>query len=603
MTVAQRAPRSAERPPGSTRLRTIVVAVLTFALLATFVVRLADIQLVRAEALNAEADGRRGVSQTVYGTRGAIVDAAGTVLAESVDRWDLTISPRYTRDLQPETDSVESTLTVGEALIRIGAITNEDPADLQAKILAELERDPDSDYLLLVGGLDVAQFEAVRDLDLPYVYLRLNPQRVYPAGAVAGNLVGFMGADEPLAGIERSEQECLAAEHGARVFDRGADGTPIPGSMTTRPAVDGGTVQLTIDADVQFQVQQLTQQYTSQLRARSGTSIVMRTDGSIVAVAESSTVDPNDPTASDARDRGSRAFTAAYEPGSIFKAFSFAAMLDLGLITPRDQLSVPWTYTAPGVRVRDAVSHEVKQWTAAGILVNSSNSGMVRLAEQMDRGDYFEYLERFGFGERTAVDFAGEQAVPLRPVESLDAQTKLNVLFGQGIAATPIQLASAYQALANGGVHLPARLIAGCTDAEGSTTTPEVGEGERVVSDTTARQTLEVLENVVTDYGYDTFPIAGYRIAAKTGTAQMAYEDGSGYDPNRMMISVAGVFPVDDPQFVVLTMYDSPQTIRTSGGAIPAFHDMVNLLIRHFDVPPSTTQQPEIPLEWAADQP
>ncbi|WP_051223315.1 peptidoglycan D,D-transpeptidase FtsI family protein [Agrococcus lahaulensis] len=597
MSVAASAKRSSDR------VRTVVVAILTFALLAAFVVRLADIQLVRAEALNAEADGRRGVTQTIFGTRGPIVDANGTVLAESVDRWDLTISPRYTRDLQPGIDRVDETLTVGDALVQIGAITGQDPVDLQAKILAELERDPDSDYLLLVDGLDVAQFEAVRDLGLPYVYLRLNPQRVYPAGSVAGNLVGFMGADEPLAGVERSEDECLAAEDGARVFDRGADGTPIPGSMTTRPAVDGGSVQLTIDADVQFQMQQLTQQYTSQLRARSGTSIVMRTDGSIVAVAESATVDPNDPTASDARDRGSRAFTAAYEPGSIFKAFSFAAMLDLGIITPRDELSVPWTYTAPGVRVRDALSHEVKQWTAAGILVNSSNSGMVRLAEPMSTADYYEYLDRFGFGETTAVDFAGEQPVPLRNPANLDAQTQLNVLFGQGIAATPIQVASAYQALANGGVHLPARLIAGCTDAEGEVTVPEVGEGERVVSDTTARQTLEVLENVVTDYGYDTFPIEGYRIAAKTGTAQMAYEDGSGYDPNRMMISVAGVFPVDDPQFVVLTMYDSPQTIRTSGGAIPAFHDMVNLLIRHFDIPPSTTEQPEIPLEWTADQP
>ncbi|GAA1419916.1 penicillin-binding protein 2 [Agrococcus citreus] len=585
------------------RVRTTIVAVLTLALLATFVVRLADIQLVRAEALNAEADGRRGVSQTIFGTRGPIVDAGGTVLAESVDRWDLTISPQYTRDLLPGVDGVDETVTGGEALERIGAITGQDPLDLQAMILAELERNPDSDYLLLSSGLTATQFEAVRELNLPYVYLRLNPQRVYPAGSVAGNLVGFMGQSEPLAGIERSEDACLSAEDGGRTFDRSADGTPIPGSMVTNPAVDGGTVQLTIDADVQYQVQQLTEQYTAQLRARSGTTIIMRTDGTLAAVAESSSVDPNDPTATDQRDRGSRAFTAAYEPGSIFKTFSFAAMLDLGLISPRDELSVPWTYTEPGVRVRDAHSHPVEQWTAAGVLVNSSNSGMVRLAEDMDRADYLDYLERFGFGEQTAVGFAGEQPVPMRPAERLDPQTRLNVLFGQGIAATPIQLASAYQALANGGEHLPARLIASCTEADGTVSSPEVGGAERVVSESTARQTLEVLEHVVTDYGYDTFPIEGYRIAAKTGTAQMAYEDGSGYDPSRMMISVAGVFPVDDPQFVVLTLFDSPQTIRTSGGAIPAFHDMVNLLIRHYDIPPSTTPASEVPLEWTADQP
>ena len=592
-----------KRMRSRTTVRTTIVAILTFALLAVFVVRLADIQVVRAEALNAEADGRRGVSQTLFGTRGPIVDSAGTVLAESVDRWDLTISPQYTRDLLPDIDGVEETLTVGDALIQIAGITGEDPRDLQTKIYAELERNPDSDYMLLSGGLDARQYEAVRELDIPWVYLRLNPQRVYPAGSVAGNLVGFMGQSDALAGIERSQQECLAADSGLRTFDRSADGTPIPGSVVTDPAVDGGTVELTIDADVQYQVQQLTAQYTTQLRARSGTSIILRTDGSVVAIAESPTVDPNDPTASASDDRGSRAFTAAYEPGSIFKAFSWAAMLDLGLIERTDELSVPWTYTGNGTRVRDATSHGVEQWTAAGILVNSSNVGMVDLAQQLDRGDFYDYLDRFGFGEQTAVGFAGEQAVGLRDPSALDPQTQLNVLFGQGIAATPIQLASAYQALANGGVHQPVQLIAGCTDAEGEVTAPELPDGQRVVSEATAQSTMEVLEHVVTDYGYDTFPIEGYRIAAKTGTAQMAYDDGSGYDPNRMMISVAGMFPVDNPQFVVLTMYDSPQTIRTSGGAIPAFHDMVNLLIRHYDIPPSTTPASNVPLEWTADQP
>jgi cell division protein FtsI (penicillin-binding protein 3) len=594
---------AARRRRSRTRMRTAIVAVLTFALLATFVVRLADIQLVRAEALNAEADGRRGVTQTLFGTRGPIVDANGTVLAESVDRWDLTISPQYTRDLQPGIDPVDEPLTVGDALVAIGGITGDDPHDLQAMIYAELERNPDSDYMMLSSGLDARQFEAVRDLRIPWVYLRLNPQRVYPAGSVAGNLVGFMGTDDPLAGIERSHDACLAPTDGQRMFDRSADGTPIPGSITTTPAVDGGTVQLTIDADVQYQVQQLTAQYTSQLRARSGTSVVMRADGTVVAVAESTTVDPNDPTGTAAKDRGSRAFTSAYEPGSIWKTFAWAAMLDLGLIERTDELSVPWTYEAPGARVRDAHSHEPKQWTAAGILVNSSNSGMSRLAQQLDREDLYDYFDRFGFGQQTAVGFAGEQSGVLHDPATLDPQTSLTSLFGQGLSATPMQLASGYQAMANDGVHLPVRLIAGCTDAEGEVTSPELPEGERVVSPETAESTLEVLEHVVTDYGYDTFPIEGYRIAAKTGTAQMAYDDGSGYDPSRMMISVAGVFPVDDPEFVVVTMYDSPQTIRTSGGAIPAFHDMVNLLIRHYDIPPSTTPAPNVPLEWPAEQP
>ncbi|WP_143143639.1 peptidoglycan D,D-transpeptidase FtsI family protein [Agrococcus sp. Marseille-P2731] len=586
-----------------TKMRATIVAILTFALLATFVVRLADIQVVRAEALNAEADGRRGVSQTLFGTRGPIVDAAGTVLAESVDRWDLTVSPQYVLDPKPNDEGEIVGLRVADALLQLAAITGDDPHDLQARIHAELERNPESDYLLLSNGLDARQYEAVRELGISWVYLRLNPQRVYPAGSVAGNLVGFTGQSEALAGVERSHDACLAAEEGVRTFDRSADGTPIPGSVVTDPAVDGGTVELTIDADLQYQVQQLTAQYTAQLRARSGTTIVMRTDGTVAAVAESPTVDPNDPTASRSQDRGSRAFTAAYEPGSIWKTFAFATMLELDQIETDDELSVPWVYEAAGARVRDAHSHGVEQWTAAGVLVNSSNSGMSRLAEDLDRVDLYDSFERFGFGEPTAVGFAGEQRGVLHDPRTIDPQTQLTSLFGQGLSATPMQLASGYQALANDGVHLPVRLIDSCTTPEGEVVEPELPEGERAVSAETAQETLEVLEHVVTDYGYDTFPIEGYRIAAKTGTAQMAFENGSGYDPSRMMISVAGVFPVDDPEFVVVTLFDSPQTNRTSGGAIPAFHDMVNLLIRQYDIPPSTTPASEIPLEWQAEQP
>ncbi|HET8867022.1 MAG TPA: penicillin-binding protein 2, partial [Agrococcus sp.] len=149
-------------------MRTMIVAVLTFALLATFVVRLADIQLVRAEALNAEADGRRGVAQTLFGTRGQIVDSAGTVLAESVDRWDLTISPQYALDPEPNEDGEIEGLTVADALMQIAAITGDDPRDLQTMIYAELERDPNSDYLMLSSGLDARQYEAVRELGISW---------------------------------------------------------------------------------------------------------------------------------------------------------------------------------------------------------------------------------------------------------------------------------------------------------------------------------------------------------------------------------------------------------------------------------------------------
>lgn len=595
-----------QRTASASRWRSILAGVVVVVLVGACVVRLVDIQLVRAEALNAEAAGRVGATAPINGTRGDIVDADGTVLAGTVDRWDLTISPRFVRDLT-ERDGLEpgEVVTGGEIFERLGAITGDDPLVYQAAVDAALLADPESDYLVLATGLDATQYQQMRDLQqelrIGFVTLRSNPQRVYPSGAVAGNLVGFMGTDGPLAGLEMTQdQSCLAPEPGEQTFERGADGTPIPGStVVTRQSADGGALQLTIDADVQFQAQQLAEQYRQQYQAQSANVIVARTDGSLVAVAQTPTVDPNDPAATDASAYGAFAFTQGLEPGSIFKTVAMATMLDLGLVEPATERTVPWRYDPDGpVRVSDARAHPDEQWTATGILVNSSNVGMVSLAQDLGRDDYFDYLSAFGFGQET-VGFPGESTFPLATDPTgLDAQTQLNVLFGQGIQVTPMQMVGAYQAIANGGVRSDLRLVESCTLADGTVVSPEAGEDTRVVSEATSDTLLSMMEKVVTEYGAAQFPIPGYRIAAKTGTAEIVLDPAAGYDPVQRIVTTAGVFPADDPQFVVYVQLDLPQTERTSAAAIPLFHDMVSLLIREYDIPPSTSQAPDLPLEW-----
>ncbi|GAA2174970.1 penicillin-binding protein 2 [Agrococcus versicolor] len=595
-----------QRIARATRVRSILTAIVVVALVGACVVRLVDIQLVRAEALNADASGRVGATAPVHGTRGDIVDANGTVLAGTVDRWDLTISPQFVHDLT-ERDGLEpgQVVTGGEIFERLAAITGDDPLAYQAAVDAALQANPESDYLVLDTGLDGTAYQSVRDLqdELPigFVTMRSNPQRIYPSGSVAGNLVGFMGTDDPLAGLEMTEdQTCLAPEDGTQTFERGADGTPIPGStVVTEQSADGGTLGLTIDADVQFQAQQLAEQYRQQYQAEHANVIVARTDGSLVAVAETPSVDPNDPGATDARYRISYSFAQGIEPGSIFKTMAMAAMLDLGLVEPGDEMTVPWRYDPDGpVRVQDAHSHPDMQWTATGAYVQSSNVGMVQLAQGMDRDDYFDYLSGFGFGQAD-VGFPGEEAFPLASDPSgLDAQTQLNVLFGQGIQVTPMQLVGAYQAIANGGVRQDIHLVDSCTLADGTVVEQPAGDSNRVVSEDTADTVLRMMEHVVTDYGNVTFPIPGYRVAAKTGTAEVVLDPSAGYDPVQRIVTTAGVFPADDPQFVVYVQLDLPQTERTSAAAIPLFHDMVSVLIREYDIPPSTSQAPNLPLEW-----
>ncbi len=219
-----------------------------FAIVAVFMVRLVDIQLVQAEELNAQSYDKRAVPMTLYGTRGSIVDSNGNVLALSVDRYDITASPRVALSAE----SGERNGPAADAINQVAALTGTDPAAM----LAELMSDPESDFMYLAKGVTLEVYREVRELDIPWVYFELRQDRTYPNGAVAGNLVGFIGTDGPQEGLEVSENECLGSTNGEAVYEKGEDGIRIPGSLvTTQQPVDGGTLHLTIDRDLQWYVQ------------------------------------------------------------------------------------------------------------------------------------------------------------------------------------------------------------------------------------------------------------------------------------------------------------------------------------------------------------
>ena len=573
---------------------------LIVALVSVFVVRLADIQLVNAAQLNEQSDERRTSTQVLHGARGDIVDAHGNVMATSVDRWMVTISPMHTRDIELE-DGTE--ITVGQTLKQLAEITGQDPNALASAIQAELETNAESNYLVLATGLDVAQFEQVRqmrsDWQLPYLYLESVPERTYPLGSVGGNFIGFQSTDrEPLAGVELMQDSCLAPVNGSRQAEISPDGTEIPGTVRVdQPPVDGGTLELTIDSDLQFSAQQIMAQYQEDFGATSATAIILRKDGTIAAMAETPTVDPNNPQAIDPQFRGARTFTNAYEPGSTLKSVTLAAMIDQGHVEVDDEWIVPWQYRNGPVVLNDAFVHGDMPWTTTGILANSSNVGVVTMAEGFNRSILYDYFADFGFGETSAVDFLGEQAVGLRDPATLDDQTSANQIFGQGIAVTPMQMASSYLPFANEGMRPPVQLVAGCTNQDGETVSPEVADPVQVLKPETVSGMNEMMEVMVNESSLD-FGIDGYRISAKTGTAEVAYPDGSGYDPNAWIISTTGVFPTDEPEYVVHVMIEYPIPSMRTTGATGAFHDIVNLLIRHDSIPPSTTEPSDLEVEW-----
>ncbi|MDQ2661580.1 MAG: penicillin-binding protein 2 [Actinomycetota bacterium] len=590
--------------------RIIIAAVVLVALVGVFIVRLVDIQVVRAAELSAEAEGRRSQTVTDYGARGDIVDANGTVLADSVMRYDIALSPKNAGPIdreQPDpvdpskTTSVEVPLP--DVAAELGAAVGRTAEEVQALIATALAANPEDDFEYIAKLVDTATYEKVKALDIPWVVPYPHPSRVYPNGAVAGNLLGFVQADDgaPLAGLELSEDECVAGRNGEYSYQHSLeDWVPIPGTRIVHSeARDGGTLQLTIDADLQWMVQRIAEAQVQAVGAEWATVTVMEAKtGRLLAVADVPTVDPNNVTATEETDRGSRTFTAPFEPGSTFKALTAASVIDAGKADATSQIVSGYQYLPPnGADITDSFFHDDVPYTLTGVMIDSSNTGMSRFGERLSNEERFAYMQAFGLGEQTEVGFPGEEPGNLHggPAE-WDNQTMYATMFGQGLTTTAVQIASAYQTIANDGVRMPVRLVDGCIGEDGKLVAPET-EGKRVISENAANQTSQMLERVYLEgWLADEWEIAGYRVAAKTGTAQVA--DGNGGYLEGHLVSVSGFAPADDPEFVVSVSIMNPVKMNSSAASAPVFQQVMSQVLKKYRIVPSGAPAPELPATW-----
>ncbi|MBH0024290.1 penicillin-binding protein 2 [Salinibacterium sp. SWN248] len=575
--------------PRSTRARVAFVILTIVVLTGVFMVRLVDLQIVQAETLNAEADTKRTLTRVTYGTRGDIVDTKGAVLADSVERFDIVISPRVT--LLRENASV----VVLEDLTKITDIIGGDPDELLAMILDN----PESDFEYLAKGITLEQYQTVGELGITWLYYELSPERSYPNGEIAGNLVGFIGTDGPQAGVELTGDECLAGQDVEASYARGEDGVALPGSaVESIEPQDGGTLALSIDRDLQFYVQQRMAQTAESLGATWATGVVMRvSDAHLLAVSDWPTVDPNNVDLAERGALGSRAFSTPYEPGSTVKALTAASLIDAGVANQQTQVVSPYALelTNGGGTISDSFYHEDQQLTLAGALVESSNTAIAQYTDLLDAASRHDYLQKFGLGEATGIGFNGESSGTLYEAKDWDARTNYAVQFGQGLSTTSIQMASAYQALGNDGVRLPPVLVEGCTWPDGTVTDKPSTEGTRVISETAADQTLQMMEMVYSSSGSaPNLQIPGYRVAVKSGTAQVA-ENGA-YGSN-VVISYAGLAPADDPEYIVIATAGIPDSIY-SGAIASTFRDIMAQTLTTYRVTPSNTSGPDLPLRW-----
>jgi cell division protein FtsI (penicillin-binding protein 3) len=559
------------------------------ALLLVISGRLFLVQGLDAGGMAEAAVTQRTVVQQLPSTRGEILDANGKVLAQSIISYDITASPKNNtaaetfkrRNLQ--TDTLED-VSRDQGISELAGVLALDETTVREALTGT------GDFNYVAKGVTPDIEARVMDLGLPGIYAQPTSQRVYPLGAVGGSIVGFLGSDgAPLAGVEQTLNDQLTGTDGQRTYQRGANGIVIPTAPDEiQPAVNGQSVKLTINSDIQYYAQQAISNQVKKFSAQWGNIVVIEAKtGKVIALAEDSTVDPNNPGGTDATNRGARSVTAAIEPGSTEKTVTAAAAINEGKVTPLSHILVPPTYTTNGETFSDAFTHGTEQRTFAGIIGDSMNTGTVMVGEQLSKQQRYDYLHNFGVGQATGIPLPGENAGILAQPDQWDGRQEFTVLFGQGVSQTPLQTAMIYQTIANKGVRLQPQLVESYIDPDGTEHKVNPQPGTNVISESSAQDVKDLLESVVTVADAKDVKVPGYRVGGKTGTAEAPRDNGIGFDG--YTASFVGMAPMEDPQFVVLVTVQRPQGDIYGISQAPVFNSVMGQVLHSYNVPPSTT--------------
>ncbi|HET6394036.1 MAG TPA: penicillin-binding protein 2 [Blastococcus sp.] len=548
-------------------------------LLVLVIGRLAILQGVDGAAYANAAEQDRLRTYPVAALRGAVVDRDGHPFAYTVDASKVVADPQVVGD--PERTALALTTLLDTPV-----------PELAEKLSA------DSRYVVLANQVPPETTDAIDALELPGILFEDDPQRLYPAGTVGGQVIGFIGRDgEGLAGIEQTFQDELAGAPGTRRVEVGSGGNPIPSGIDeSTPATDGDSVALTLDQDLQYVTEErLAEACDDGATTRASAVVLDVRTGEVVAMGSCPGYDPGDYSQTDPDLLGNPLVSSVFEPGSVMKAVTMAAALEEGVAEPDTVLSVNGHIEAGDRVVTDAHDHAPIDWTVTGILAKSSNVGTIMLAREVGDEKLEEYLRAFGIGEATGIELPGESAGILQDSDEWSGIRAANVAIGQGVSVTTLQMASVYQAIANDGVRIAPRIVESVTGPDGRVTETPAPEGTRVISEATADEMAYMLEAVVGPEG--TAPlgqIEGFRVAGKTGTAQRANPECNCYEGGGYVTTFVGFAPADDPQYVVAVDLERPTSAAEGGQvAAPVFADILRFALTADGVVPSGTARPD----------
>jgi cell division protein FtsI (penicillin-binding protein 3) len=519
------------------------------------------LQGVEASQLSSQALEQQSQVVKVPGLRGSILDRNGTRLASSEDAATIYATPYQVKNPP-------------QAAARLAPVLKQK----RGKVLEALT--VESGFSYLAKDIDLATAAKVEKLEIEGIGELPASRRTYPQGEMAGQVIGAVGEEGGLTGIEAGEEEALAGEEGERRVVTDALGDPIKLETITESS-DGEDVQLTLDPVIQREVEQVLARVGETYSPKGATAIVMDPETSeILAMANWPPVNPGDLEHVAVEDLTNRATSFNYEPGSTFKAFTVSAALEEGLVTPSTEFTL-----APEIEVGERWIHDAEErgtetLTVSQILARSSNVGAVEIGLRVGATQFSRWIEKFGFGKPTGVQFPGEEKGIVPKLDEYSGATMGNLPMGQGAAVTPMQMVQGYAAIAHDGIERPPQLI------------KRIGEepvhepkGHRVISAKTAEQVREMLEGVLGPEGTASeISVPGYSLAGKTGTAQVA--ENGGYSETKYIASFIGFAPAMHPKFLAAVIVDEPEGEIYGGSvAAPAFAEIAAFSLPYLGVP------------------
>lgn len=584
---------------------------LIFTLLtALFAWQLVRIQWIESEDVAAQALRQRLTKTTVPAARGTITSENGKVLARSVQRLDVTGDPVAAAEYRKKNPKYgqpgeKKYVTVGikGAAEDIAKILSGDPAEIMKKFEEAKKRD--SRFLYVAKDISPAQWSQINALGIPGIFSEQRQKREYAQGTDMAPILGWVNqAGQPGGGIEQMLNTDLAGKDGIHQIERARNGQQIAtGDNLDIKPVPGRDVQLTIDSDLQWYAQNELAERVKSTKAKSGEVVIANTAGDILAAASYPSFDNNNMSTASSKNLQSRAFNDTFEPGSTQKILTIGALLDKGIVNPTTHVEVPSTLKRAGRPFKDSHPHGTEYLTLAGVVAQSSNMGTVLVGEKMPKKDLYSYMMKAGLGQRTGIGFPGEASGYVPKLENWKGDTWYTLMFGQGLSSSPMQQISLFQAVANGGMRTPLRLIKGVQDVDGTMKKPnDTRTPNRLFSKKASDELIEMMKGVVAkDGSAEKAAVPGYDVAGKTSTAERYDSEKGRYDG--VTAGFVGMAPANNPKLIVLVSIDRPQT-GTYGGevAAPTFSKIMGYALAHEKIPPNKSKKLTYPIKYRNEE-